>query len=258
MPSVRCRRPVSATRSIRQDLGIPTMRSFGESSAPLLRGSDSSDLNRVRQAELTSVAWVASRELSYDEWLRHGRRLGVVGRSAAWWIGDWVRYGAGRYGRKYELATRVTGYERQTLLNMVYVSTRFEISRRRENLSWSHHAELAALGVEEQERWLDCATSQRLTVRRLRRELIVARESLDTLAQKRAAAISRQAETSAPEPIPDPEPVMQRKDLSSDNALPGRELTCPRCGHHFTRSSRAPDFATSYESSGSPSPPSDS
>jgi hypothetical protein len=123
---------------------------------------------RQRQSELTHVAWIADRNLSYEEWLRMGSRLGATARGAGWWVGDWVRFGAARYGSKYTLAARVTGYDTQTLMNMVYVATRFQISRRRENLSWSHHAELASLDVDEQEDWLDHATEERLSVRDLR------------------------------------------------------------------------------------------
>src|ERR1700722_16757964 len=91
--------------------------------------------------EWSSIGWPAGAELGYEEALREGTRLGLAGRSAAWWIGDWVHYGSSRYGTKYALAARVTGYDRQTLMNMVYVASRFEFSRRRENLSFSHHAE---------------------------------------------------------------------------------------------------------------------
>ena len=44
------------------------------------------------------------------------------------------------YGERYELAAKVTGYDAQTLMNMFYVASRFEISRRREKLSFSRHA----------------------------------------------------------------------------------------------------------------------
>ena len=46
----------------------------------------------------------------------------MASRTAAWWIGDWVQYGAARYGAKYAVAARVTGYDRQTLMNMVYLA----------------------------------------------------------------------------------------------------------------------------------------
>jgi hypothetical protein len=56
-------------------------------------------------------------------------------------------------------------------MNMAYVTSRFEPARRRESLSFSHHAELAALCREEQDRWLERATLERLSVRALRAEL---------------------------------------------------------------------------------------
>jgi hypothetical protein len=123
------------------------------------------------QAELTTVGWIPSTDLALEDWLRQGARLGAASRHAPWWIGDWVRYGAARYGSKYDLAARTTGYDRHTLMNMVYVASRFETVRRRENLSWSHHAEVASLDEKEQERWLTRATKEKLSVRGLRNAL---------------------------------------------------------------------------------------
>jgi hypothetical protein len=56
-------------------------------------------------------------------------------------------------------------------MNMVYVASRFEIYRRRENLSWSHHATVAPLEVGEQEYWLARASAEKLSVADLRVEL---------------------------------------------------------------------------------------
>jgi hypothetical protein len=82
-----------------------------------------------------------------------------------------VRYGNARYGERYKLVASITGYDTQTLMNMAYVTSRFEPARRRESLSFSHHAELAALCREEQDRWLERAALERLSVRALRAEL---------------------------------------------------------------------------------------
>ncbi|MBB5802988.1 hypothetical protein F4560_002756 [Saccharothrix ecbatanensis] len=120
---------------------------------------------------ISSIAWKPSRDLRLVEWLQHGKRLGVIGRGAAWWIGDWVNYGNTAYGEKYSRAARVTGYDVQSLMNMAYVASRFGISRRRECLSWSHHSALAGLDLELQERWLDVAQERQLSVRGLRDEL---------------------------------------------------------------------------------------
>jgi hypothetical protein len=123
------------------------------------------------RASMTSVAWIAEDGLELAEWSRAGQRLAVMNRSSPWWVGDWIRYGNEKFGEKYSRATSITGYDRQTLMNMVYVASNFEISRRRESLSWSHHESLAALSVGEQERWLDHAAEHKMSVADLRLEL---------------------------------------------------------------------------------------
>jgi hypothetical protein len=115
--------------------------------------------------------------LEFETWLEHGRRLGVVGRGVAWWIGDWLSYGNVRFGEKYSRAARITGYDRQSLMNMAYVASRFPPERRRAEVSWSHHAEVAALPPAKQDAWLDFAQRNRLSVGSLRQELRSARRS---------------------------------------------------------------------------------
>ena len=150
---------------------------------------------------LTPVSWEGGERLSFEDWVGHGRRLGATGRAVGWWIGDWVRFGNTRYGERYTRAARITGYDAQTLMNMAWVASRFEISRRRENLSWSHHAELVALPDEEQEAWLDAAEENRMSVRCLREELRRARKAARSTGAEQASAHDA--------------------------------LVCPECGHTF-------------------------
>src|ERR1700752_2199864 len=84
--------------------------------------------------------------------------------------------GNAKFGERYSRASKITGYDSQTLMNMVYVASRFSISRRRENLSWSHHAALAALPAEEQEEWLNQAVAEHWSVSDLRIMLRTARK----------------------------------------------------------------------------------
>jgi hypothetical protein len=121
--------------------------------------------------ELTPTSWDPRGELDLRDWTEHGRRFGLIGRSIGWWIGDWLRYGNERFGERYVRASRITGYDVQTLMNMVYVSSRFEPEERCPELSWSHHAEVAALPAEERGRWLRVAAERRLSVRCLRGEI---------------------------------------------------------------------------------------
>jgi hypothetical protein len=140
------------------------------------------------------------------EWVEQGRWLGAIGRASAWWIGDWIRYGSARYGDRYGAASQVTGYDVQSLMNMAYVASRFEVERRRPRLSFSHHAELAGLPPEDQELWLDRIEAGGLSVHALRAELRKARQ--------RAAART--------ELRPAPPPV--------------DTVDCPHCGHRFVPS----------------------
>lgn len=124
---------------------------------------------------MTAVAWIPPRDLDAREWVMAGKRLGAMNRCSQWWLGDWIRYGASRWGEKYKEATRITGYDIQTLRNIAYVAGQMEVSRRRDNLTWSHHAEVCALEEDEQEKWLDLAAEHRMSVADLRIELRTAR-----------------------------------------------------------------------------------
>ena len=120
------------------------------------------------RGEATAVAWMAHPQLSLDEWHSYGSRISRMSKSANWWLGDWVRVGQRRFGLHYKEASHASGYDEQTLMNLAYVAGRFSASRRREMLSWSHHAELAKLDSDDQDFWLDRAAVERLSVRSLR------------------------------------------------------------------------------------------
>ena len=164
---------------------------------------------------ITPTSWTAGGELAVAEWVDQGRCLGAIGRGSAWWIGDWVRYGSSRYGDKYAAASQVTGYDTQSLMNMAYVAGRFDASRRRPGLSFSHHAELAGLAPEDQELWLDRAEAGGLSVRALRAEL---RRTRRRSAARLALATGRA------EPPGD-----------AHSTLAGDGVECPHCGHRFVR-----------------------
>ncbi|HEU4701415.1 MAG TPA: hypothetical protein VFS37_02955 [Conexibacter sp.] len=152
------------------------------------------------------VGWEPAGELPFEDWVAMGKRFGAMGRGSQWWIADWIRYGNERFGQRYVRATAITGYDVQTLMNLVYVASRFQISRRREKLSWSHHEAVAALDAAEQERWLERAIADRLSVADLRLELRRARQREEHHEEPHAAADAG-------------EPVCE-----------GATLTCPRCG----------------------------
>jgi hypothetical protein len=152
--------------------------------------------------ELTRVGWAPRADIGLDEWSAFGRRFGEIGRCSQWWLGDWIHYGNTKFGERYSRAAKLTGYDVQSLMNMVYVASRFEISRRRENLSWSHHATVASFDVPGQEYWLGRAVVDKLSVADLR---------VESRSWRRALAPADE-------------------DSSSAVATPAHTLVCPSCG----------------------------
>ena len=86
--------------------------------------------------------------------LRIGRQLEAVASSSAWCLGDWLSYGRAAYAGRYRDAVEQTSLDYQTLRNYAWVAGRFPLSRRRDTLSFGHHAEVAALPEPEQDFWL--------------------------------------------------------------------------------------------------------
>ncbi|TYC10074.1 antibiotic biosynthesis protein [Actinomadura syzygii] len=107
-------------------------------------------------------------ELTFEDWERAGRQITAVVNSSAWWLGDWLVYGKEHYRDRYERGILAAGLQYQTLRNYAWVARRFELSRRRAALSFQHHAEVASLLVEDQDKWLDRAEKAKWTTKQLR------------------------------------------------------------------------------------------
>jgi hypothetical protein len=92
--------------------------------------------------------------LPFETWSRLGLHIAALADASAWWIGDWLVYGQRAYPDRYKSAITATGLGYQTLRNYAWVASRFPVYRRRDKLSFGHHAEVAALSVADQEMWL--------------------------------------------------------------------------------------------------------
>jgi hypothetical protein len=109
--------------------------------------------------------------LPFETWTALGAKIALHRNASAWWLGDWLVYGREKYGRRYKNAIAATGLDYQTLRNYAVVARRFAPSRRRDNLTFQHHAELAALTDELQDYWLDRAAAGRWSKQDLRRRV---------------------------------------------------------------------------------------
>jgi len=95
--------------------------------------------------------------LPFDAWKALGARIKVRSDPSSWWLGDWLVFGRHQYGHRAEEALEATGLDGQTLDTFAAVAVRFEPGRRRENLSFQHHADVCAMPDAAQDHWLGLA-----------------------------------------------------------------------------------------------------
>jgi DNA modification methylase len=117
---------------------------------------------------VTATSLELPEAMPFEEWEEVGRTLDRIRESVHWWRGDWLCYGERTYGEMYAQALDPEGTNYQSLLADVWVAKQVGLLRRRNNLSWSHHREIASLGPEEQTRFLEGAAEQGWSTRELR------------------------------------------------------------------------------------------
>src|SRR4051794_19031911 len=114
-------------------------------------------------------------DMTFESWLVIGRRLSRITNASPLWLGDWLIYGRRAYGERYKAALDVTDLDYQTLRNYAWVARSFPVSRRRDSLSFQHHAEVASLPEPEQDLWLKRADGAQWSKTELRRRVAAER-----------------------------------------------------------------------------------
>jgi hypothetical protein len=171
-PSASCREWVRAVR----EATVESLRFGPEGAGRTERVNGRAEsidepVSSDRTIRTSKTALYLTGGLTFESWKRVGGRISLVQMSSAWWIGDWLNYGQAAYGRRYREATEITGLDYQTLRNYAWVASRFQVSRRRDNLSFQHHAEVAALPEPDQETWLLRASTFGWSRNELRRRI---------------------------------------------------------------------------------------
>jgi hypothetical protein len=159
-----------------------------------LEQSQNSALLDIPDCEFTPIGLNLPPNLTFDQWDRIGRQLQLADIAIQWWIGDWLVYGEHRWGDKYAQAIEVTGRREQTLKNYHFVASSIEKSRRRYELNYSIHAEVAPLEPEEQDRVLaKAAGDPHPTVKGVRRQVDKIRRDKMPKVEDDATLLSKEA-----------------------------------------------------------------
>lgn len=119
-------------------------------------------------ATLTPTSLTMQDNASPEDYKRVIQALAQANNGLQWWVGDWLVQAGKKYGETYKGWVAGLGWDYQTLRNCKYVSANVQMSLRKDNLPWYHHAAVAHLAPAEQQRWLDVAAKKKLSVRLLR------------------------------------------------------------------------------------------
>ena len=89
-----------------------------------------------------STGLVFTRKMTFQTWESIGEQLLSAVDSTTWWIADWLAYGEASFQDRYVEAIRCTSLKYQTLRNYAWIARRIDLSRRHDELSFGHHAEV--------------------------------------------------------------------------------------------------------------------
>lgn len=103
-----------------------------------------------------------------EVWGALTERLLAAHRKLEFCLADAINFGDRAYGERYAQWVDEVGLSKRTIANIAYIGRKVDASRRREGVSFSHHAEVAALPPADQEALLDRAIDQGLTRYQLR------------------------------------------------------------------------------------------
>src|SRR6266516_4910703 len=106
------------------------------------------------------------------EWAECLDHLMHVEENVHFWIGDLLLYGESRWGEmSVQQMIEATGYDDKTFGVFKWVAAQVDISRRRVNLTFSHHQAVAGLPMEQQALILTRAEGEGWTTKTVRHEV---------------------------------------------------------------------------------------
>jgi N6-adenosine-specific RNA methylase IME4 len=121
---------------------------------------------------LTATGLRVTGRPSLDEHESVGVFIKRTHQASGWWLADWLRYGDSRgdWQERLDQVVDAGAMSAKTAANVRAIGA-IEPSRRRESVSFSHHAEVAGLAPAEQSHWLERAELEGWTQRELRQNI---------------------------------------------------------------------------------------
>jgi len=122
---------------------------------------------------------------TFEEWAVLGKKICRTCHVMNWWVADWAAFGSVKWpgredngksehgnGEKHYGALKrfasANGWAAQTIYHAATTARRVEPCRRRQDLSFSHHCEVASLSPKKQTEWLTAAERESIPIGKLR------------------------------------------------------------------------------------------
>lgn len=106
---------------------------------------------------LTRVGLRLPVDTSQDEYEALGFALGEMHRAVQFAVGDYILDGEKLFGQAAYQLQESLGISEEQRRQYTRVAERIPFERRRRELTWAHHREVAAMGPAEQDAWLERA-----------------------------------------------------------------------------------------------------
>ncbi len=120
--------------------------------------------------KITRLGLVFTREHRFEEYELIGATLAKTKESVAWAIGDWIICGEKFFSERFSQMLDNVGLELHTIQNHKWCCSKFTADRRREELTYTHHYEVAGLdSILLQDQLLQRAIDEKLSSVDLRR-----------------------------------------------------------------------------------------
>lgn len=144
---------------------------------------------------LTATGVIASGSPTFKQWELALKWCEAAQQASPWWVADLLAYGEKTYGSTYAAAIDATKYTEESLRNLKSIAKAVQLSRRRDNLSFTHHAEVASLPPQQQDYWLDKAETEELSTHALRRQIHESKAEHSVVAPRKTYVVQDETAT---------------------------------------------------------------
>ncbi|MFA6917039.1 MAG: hypothetical protein WC222_11625 [Parachlamydiales bacterium] len=154
------------------------------------------DIVKFNKANISGNHLIIPDNITRKQWLHLGSAIRTLEIGSKGWYNDWSKFGIKKeytdvieVGNIYSELELLTGLSRSTLKKRKYLTGKIDGFRQRNDLTPAHHMEVTSLSPELQDDFLQKASENHWTVKQLRKEIKLFKQSGNESTPKRTLQI---------------------------------------------------------------------